>query len=426
MCPMDPSPPGETKPPFRTPFFYGWVIVAVSALALFFSGPGQTYSVSTFIDSYISEFGWSRSLVSGMYSMGTLAAGLAMGVMGSLFDRRGHRVMTTVVAVSLGLACLWMSVVSSSTMLLAGFLMVRLLGQGSMSLSSSTLPPQWFISRRGLAISLASVGGVLSSAFLPPLNTWIIQNYGWQMGWRTWAFLLIVVAAPVAYFIIRDRPEDVGLWPDGVERSWTSNDSAGVVVEDDAWTVREAMGTRSFWLLLFCRMIPSAIVTGLVFHQVSVMAEVGLPVEAAALVLSAMALVRLPVVLVAGQVADRVPPRFLIAGAQGGLMVGMAVLLLASSVQTALVYGAMIGVVMSFEIIAGGVIWPEYYGRLHLGGIRGVSMMAGVIGSALGPLPYGFAYDVFGSYNQAIVVSMVFPLLGMVAALMATRPVKKI
>jgi MFS family permease len=363
---MDQSPPREKKPPFSTSFFYGWVIVAVSAFTLFFSGPGQTYSVSTFIDSYISEFGWSRSLVSGMYSMGTLAAGLTMGVMGNLFDRRGHRVMTTVVAVSLGLACLWMSVVSSSTMLLVGFLMIRLLGQGSMSLSSSTLPPQWFISRRGLAVSLASVGGVISSAFLPPLNTWIIRNYGWQMGWRTWAVLLVVVMAPVAY----------------------------------------------------------AIVTGLVFHQVSVMAEVGLPVEAAALVLSAMALVRLPVVLVAGQVADRVPPRFLIAGAQGGLLVGMAALLLASSVGTALVYGAMIGVVMSFEIIAGGVIWPEYYGRLHLSSIRGVSMMAGVIGSALGPLPYGFAYDVFGSYNQAIIVSMVFPLLGMVAALMATRPTK--
>ena len=154
--------------------------------------------------------------------------------------------MTVVVAVSLGLACLWMSVVSNSTMLLAGFLMVRLLGQGSMSLSSSTLPPQWFITRKGLALSLASLGGVISSALLPPLNTWIIQNYGWQMGWRTWAFLLVLVAAPVAYFIIRDRPEDVGLWPDGVERGYASTDSVEVVYEEDAWTVREAMGTRSF------------------------------------------------------------------------------------------------------------------------------------------------------------------------------------
>ena len=81
---------------------------------------------------------------------------------------------------------------------------------------------------------------------------------------------------------------------------------------------------------------------------------------------------------------------------------------------------------MSFEMIAGGVIWPEYYGRLNLSSIRGVSMMAGVIGSALGPLPYGFAYDLLGSYNQAVTLSMVFPLLGMVAALMATRPAKKL
>ena len=425
MSPMDQSSPGEKGPPFSTSFFYGWVIVAVSALTLFFSGPGQTYSVSTFIDGYIAEFGWSRSLVSGMYSMGTLAAGLGMGVMGGLFDRRGHRVMTTVVAVSLGLACLWMSVVGNASMLLVGFLLVRLLGQGSMSLSGSTLPAQWFMTKRGTALSLASLGGVASSAFLPPLNTWIIQSYGWQAGWRFWALVLCTVMAALAYTFIRDRPEDVGLLPDNMLVSPAFADSGVVSFEEEAWTLKEAMGTRSFWLLIFCMMIPSAIATGLIFHQVSVMAQVGLPVEAAAIVLSAMAVVRLPVVLVAGQVAEKVQPRYLIAGAQAGLLVAMAALVLAKSVTLALVYGVILGVVMSLQMLAGGVIWPEYYGRLHLGSIRGVTMMAGVIGSALGPLPYGFAYDLLGSYNQAVTVSMVFPLLGVVAALMATRPSKK-
>ena len=84
--------------PFQSSFFYGWIIVAVSATTLFFSGPGQTYSVSSFIDSYISEFGWSRAVVSSMYSVGTLIAGLLMGFMGSFFDKRGHRFMTTIIA----------------------------------------------------------------------------------------------------------------------------------------------------------------------------------------------------------------------------------------------------------------------------------------------------------------------------------------
>ncbi len=411
--------------PFKTSFFYGWVIVAISALTMFFSGPGQTYSVSTFIDSYISDFGWSRSIVSGMYSAGTLAAGLAMGVVGNVFDRRGYRLVTAVVAVLLGFACVWMSLVSSVPMLFVGFLLIRLLGQGSLSLSSSTMIPQWFILKKGRALSYASLGGVLSSAVLPPLNTWIIQTYGWKMGWRFWAVLLVLVMAPVSYLLIRNKPEDVGLLPDNLQLSTSSKSSGEVFLDEVSWTLGEAIRTRSFWLLLFCRMVPSAITTGLVFHQVSVMAQVGLPLEAAAVVLSAMAIVRLPVTLVAGQIADRVPTRYLIALSQGGLVVSMVILLFANSMVGALVYGVLAGAISALQGISDGVIWPEYYGRGSLSSIGGVTMMAGVIGSALGPLPYGFAYDVFGNYSQIIIASMLFPLLGLFAALLAKRPMKK-
>ncbi len=411
--------------PFKTSFFYGWVIVAISALTMFFSGPGQTYSVSTFIDSYISEFGWSRSIVSGMYSAGTLTAGLAMGAVGNIFDRRGYRLVTAVVAVLLGFACVWMSLVSSVPMLFVGFLLIRLLGQGSLSLSSSTMIPQWFILKKGRALSYASLGGVLSSAVLPPLNTWIIQTYGWKMGWHFWAVLLVLVMAPVSYLLIRNKPEDVGLLPDNLQLSTSSKSSGEVFLDEVSWTLGEAVRTRCFWLLLFCRMVPSAITTGLVFHQVSVMAQVGLPLEAAAVVLSAMAIVRLPVTLVAGQIADRVPTRYLIALSQGGLVVSMVILLFANSMVGALVYGVLAGAISALQGISDGVIWPEYYGRGSLSSIGGVTMMAGVIGSALGPLPYGFAYDVFGNYSQIIIASMLFPLLGLFAALLAKRPMKK-
>jgi len=421
---MDEENPGRASSlPFRPPFFYGWVIVGLAALTMFFSGPGQTYSVSTFIDSYIGEFGWSRSTVSGMYSMGTLVAGLLMGFVGNFFDRRGHRFMTPIIALLLGLACLGMSFVGSPIALLAGFFSIRLLGQGSMGLSSGTLVPQWFIRKRGRTLSLASLGGAASSATLPLINTWIIQNYGWRTGWRTWSVLLWLVMAPIAYIITRNRPEDVGLSPDGEDHAGLEMEGSQVSSEVN-WTAREAIGTRSFWLLLFCVMIPSAINTGLIFHQVSIMGQVGVSVEAAAAVLSTMALIRLPVMLVAGQIADRVPPRYLQTGSMVGLLVAMIALHFTSSVQMAMVYGVLTGVTMAFQILVSGVIWPEYYGRRYLGSIKGVTMMAGVIGSALGPLPYGYAYDVFGGYTEALLFSMVFPILGIVAAMMATPPKK--
>jgi MFS family permease len=296
--------------PIKLSIFYGWTIVFISALTLFFSGPGQTYSVSVFIDSYIQDFNWSRSLVSSIYSMGTLFAGLIMGIVGRFFDRFGHRIMTTAIAVFFGVACLGMSLIYNATLLLIGFFLIRLLGQGSMGLSSATLVPQWFMSKKGRALSFVSFGAIVSSMLLPPLNTWLIQTYGWQFVWRLWAVLLCVVMAPAAMLFIRNRPEEVDLLPDNREATYAFDERE--YEQEETWTFREAIRTRSFWLLIFCTVVPAAIDTGLIFHQVSVMSQVGLAPEIAAIILSVMAVVRIPVVLVAGSIADKVPSRYLL------------------------------------------------------------------------------------------------------------------
>lgn len=411
--------------PIDTSFYYGWVMVFVSGLTVFFSGPGQTYSVSTFIDSYIQQFGWSRSTVSTMYSLGTLTAGLLMGFIGNLFDRKGHRIMTTFVAIGLSLACVWMSVVQDSMMLLGGFFLIRLFGQGSMSLSSVTLPLQWFSRRRGFVLSLVSIGGVISSAFIPPLNTWLINSLGWTEGWRIWALLLGVIMTPIAYLFIRNRPEDVGLSSDTKKPVESVRRDDAPLKEDELWTVREALATRSFWLLLFCSAIPSAILTAMTFHHVSIMSQLGLSVEMAAMILSSKALLRLPMMFLAGYVVDRVNPRLLMIATQSVLLIGISILYFANGVATAMAYGVVIGMMMGFHVVVNGVIWPHYYGRRSLASIRGVTMMVSVISSALGPLPFGLAFDIYGGYQEILGLSLIFPTLGVIAAFFAIKPNKR-
>ncbi len=410
------------KPPIKTKIFYGWIMVALAGFTLYFSGPGQTYSVSVFIDSYIHEFGWSRSTVSGMYSLGTLVAGMFMGVVGRLFDKYGHRRMGTAVAITFGLACFYMSTVSSVTMLLIGFLLIRMLGQGSMSLIGTTLVPQWFIKKKGRALSIVSVMGAMSLATLPPINTWIIQNYGWRFGWQVWAVLLWVLVAPVIYYFIRTRPEDVGLTPDNEKQVELTEGE--YLAEDESWTLSEAIRTRAFWMIIYAVIVPSAIITGCVFHQISILGQAGLTPERAALISSITSLIRLPLVLAAGQIADRVELRYLVALSQGILLTMLVALFVANSVPMVMVYGILMGVQMALQGLVMGVIWPDYFGRKHLSTIRGTTMMAGVIGSALGPLPYGFAYDMFGGYTEVVIASMVFPIFGIAFGMLAKKPVK--
>ena len=406
--------------PFQPPFFYGWIIVVVGALSVFFSGPGQTYSVSVFLDSYIAEYGWSRSFVSSMYSIGTLGAGFALLIVGRQVDRRGHRFMMPVIAGLLALALVWMSVVISPWMLVFGFFLIRLLGQGSMTLLGSTLVPQWFERKRARAMSLMSVGGVLGAALLPPFNTWMIQNFGWRFGWRFWAVALVVVMVPAAIYLVRNRPESVGSVPDGVPKA--GDHSADTYIAARSWTLNQAKRTRSFWLFLFCMFVPSMVNTGITFHIVSILGEKGISPTQSAFVLGLMAMVALPTTFFAGWVLDRFPVHKVVAIASFLQVLTMIWLLYIQAYGMAVAFGVVRGFIQGFESMNVNVFWPNYFGRKHLGSIRGFAMIFMVVGSAFGPLPFGVAFDLFGSYSQILWFMMLFPAASIWAASQAVPP----
>ena len=153
----------------RLPFFYGWVILVVAGSAGFMSGPGQTYGVSVFINPIIDDMGWSRTTVAGLYTAGSLTAATTMVFVGRLLDRYGARVMLMVIGTLFGFALLGMSAVSEPIHLYAGFAAIRTLGQGSMTLVSTTLVAIWFVRLRGRVMALYSLGMAASQAGFPPL-----------------------------------------------------------------------------------------------------------------------------------------------------------------------------------------------------------------------------------------------------------------
>ncbi|WP_078543890.1 MFS transporter [Litchfieldia alkalitelluris] len=417
------------RQPMVTPFYYGWVIVTIAALGVFFSGPGQTYSISVFIDHYIKDFAWSRSLVSSIYSAATLLAGILMFFVGRFIDVHGQRKMAVVVGTVLAIACIWNSFVANAVMLFIGFFFIRLFGQGSMTLIPNTLVPQWFITKRGRALSFMAIGGFLSSAALPPLNAWMINLWGWEMTWRIWGILLLMIFVPLAYFFIRNKPEDIGLLPDG-RKEVTSNQKSGLqdnpYDQEVNWTLKEAMKTATFWLLLFCISIPSLVNTGLTFHLVSILGENNISPGFAALILSLMALVGFPVTLIAGFILEKIKVHYVLAAIFIGQIAFMLILMKTFSPAIAIFFGVFWGFIGGFERITLGIIWPNYFGRQHLGSIKGVAMTVTVIGSAFGPLPFGIAYDIFGGYNEILLIMLLLPALGVIAALFSKMPEKRL
>ena len=415
----------------KSPLFYGWYIVAAAAVGVFFSGPGQTYAVSVFIDYYIREFGWSRSLVSGIYSSATLVAGLLLFLVGRMVDKQGQRRMMLMMGTLLAVACFWNSFVLGPVMLFIGFFMLRLFGQGSMTLIPNTLVPQWFVVKRGRALSFMAIGGFLSSASFPPLNTWLIHSFGWENAWRILGSALVLIFLPVVYFIVRNKPEDIGLLPDNAvsKKKLAERKEEKMEEEQDEgfetnWTVKEAMRTRAFWFILFCVSIPALVNTGLTFHLFSILGEQGVPGSTAALILSIMAIVGFPVTMVSGFILERVNVHIVLGLSFIGQIIFIVLLTQVDTYVLAIFFAVLWGIIGGIERITLNIIWPNYFGREHLGSIKGIATTTMVIGSAFGPLPFGIAYDVFGGYTEILIIILIFPILGTIAAFMSPPPKK--
>ena len=393
-------------------------------MALFISGPGQTYSVSVFVDPIISDTSWSRTLVSGLYTAGSLTAAAVMVLVGRMLDRHGARVLMMVVGILFGFAALWMSQVDEPWELYAGFAAIRTLGQGSLSLIGTTLVALWFVRFRGRAMALSTLGAVASRAAFPPLIHLFISRWGWQGAWTGLAVIIWAVT-PLALLAHRN-PEAIGLRPDGAKAEPPSAGPtrSAPAVREVNFSLREATRTPSFWLLLFASSSHSLISTALIFHMVSVITSRGLDSDLAATVLSVSAPMSLAGTFVAGYLADKLPNRFLLAASQGILTLNMLWIFAISEPWQALVYGGMLGLGGGFSMTTNAVIWPNYYGRRHLGSIRGIVSTCMVGFAALGPLPFGLLFDLTDGYTTAILVFLAMPTACAAAALLARPPQK--
>ncbi|PSL40820.1 sugar phosphate permease [Salsuginibacillus halophilus] len=407
----------------RFPFFYGWVIVFMAAWAVFLSGPGQTYSVSIFIDAYVEEFGWSRSLISGLYSGATLASGMLMIFMGRLVDRFGQRWMSVAAGTMLGVACLFNSWIIGPVMMMFGFFMIRLFGQGVMELVPNTLIPQWFDAKRGRAFAFMEVGGFLSSAALPVLNVWLIASLGWAGAWQAWAVVLFVTYVPFALLLVRNRPEDYGITPDTGQPLRTHEDRTTAEEESSVtgakdWTLHQAFKSRTFWGVLFCIGVPAMVNTGLTFHIVSILGEQGLTRGESAFILSLMAMIAFPLSFIAGFALEKWAVHRVFALVF--VLEALAVLAIwfGGGFAAALTFGLLRGIAGGFGTLCIAMILPTYFGRRHLGSIKGAGMTTTVIASSLGPLPFGLAFDTFGGYTEILLVMLTFSLA---AALVSWR-----
>ncbi|MEX1021841.1 MAG: MFS transporter [Dehalococcoidia bacterium] len=400
--------------------FYGWAIVGVGGLAAFSSGPGQSYIFSVFLDSLIEDTSLSRTAISTLYAVGTGVSAAMVFLVSRLADRYGARSTLIGAALGLGVACLAMSQARGALMVFLAFSALRALGQGSLTINGTLLAAQWFVRRRGRAMAIMGLGFPLSMAILPPVARLLIDTIGWREAYAVLGVMVWILVLPGALLLVRERPEDMGLHPDG-DAVAPVEETVAPGLEDER-ARRRVLSSPRFWLLAVPLATPALVVTGLIFHQTAILEEQGMPATVAAAIFVPYALVSATVSLLSGFAADRVGPKPIFVVSMGGLLAAMATGLVMDSVATAIVYAMLIGVASGTSQIVGAVTWAHFYGREGLGRVQGPAVMVSITASALGPLPLAWLNARFDGFGAGIAVMALLPVLAIVAVVLARPP----
>ena len=397
--------------------FYGWVVLAVAAVTMFGTGPGQSHLIGLFFDPIAAELGLSRTSIATAYGIATLFAALLLPRMGRLVDRYGPAGMLWVIAFALGLVSILFSFVANWLYLAVGFACLRLLGQGSLTLNCSNMVSHWFERRRGFALGLMALGFPISIAVHPPLAQWLIDAVGWRATWiwlgvATWVMLL-----PPIVLLAYDRPEQLGLRPDGVV-----DGAAGAALPVTGMTLAQALRTPAFYIISVGLFSLSMLVTALHVENKGILTSHGLDGQTAANMFAVTGLTAALTMPVFGRMLDRFRSDWMFAGA---LTVTVASLLSATLVHDltgAVIYAVIFGLNNGVSMTCFSFFWPRYFGRKHLCTIQGTGQMVSIVGASLGPLPLGIAVDYFGGYDRMLELLATIPAACAVLALFLRAP----
>jgi MFS family permease len=400
--------------------FYGWVMLAVGGLAVFASGPGQSHIFSVYITPISDDLGISRTSIASAYAAATLLAAFGLPYVGRLIDRVGVRRVVLGVAVLFGFANIAFGQVTGLLSLALAFGALRFLGQGSLSLSSNYLVSQWFNRRRGIALSLTALGFSLSMALHPPLAQWLIGQVGWRESWFWLGLLTWVLLVPMIAVLVQNKPEDIGLTPDGEPLADRQSAHAGDAM-NVGLSLRAALRLPSFWIIALGLASLSMLVTGMFFHQVSVFSLQGLDAQTASRAFSISAVVMVLTMPAFGYLLDRLPTRPMFACALLVMSAALVALALVRDIGSMVVFSAVFGLANAAFQAHYSFLWPRYFGRRHLGSIQGAAQTVGVVGASIGPLPLGLAFDLFGSYTGTLYLLAVLPV-GCAFMLLFLRP----
>ena len=405
----------------KEPLFFGWWIVLGSYVIQVLNGALLFHAFSAYILPLQAEFGWSRAAVSGVFSLVRAESGLLGPLQGWAIDRYGPRAMMRAGIVLFAAGYLYFSRIDSLWGFYAAFALIALGSSLGGFIPIATTITNWFSRRRAAALGL-SMTGMGVGGLLIPLVVWSLTHYGW----RDTAFfsgLAILVLGLPATQLMRHRPEDYGLRPDGdAVNPDTATDEPG---DEPRFTARQALRTPAFWLLSTGHSSALFVVGTVLVHQIPHMVEhVDLSQEAAAANVTLLLIFVIGGQLCGGWVGDRIDKRLIMVLCMWMHAAALILFAHADSRFDTAVFAAVHGTAWGIRGTLINAIRADYFGRASYATISGFASLIIMVGMTTGPLFAGFLHDLTGNYRQAFMILAGLSALGSVALMLARKPAR--
>jgi len=400
-------------------FFYGYVIVA-AAFCIQAIGIGTAISFGVFFKPLITEFGWSRAVLSGSQSLVFFFGSFLSIFIGRLNDRFGPRRIMAITGLFFGLGIMLMSQVETIWQLYLFYGVIFAIGFSSVDIVSLSTTAHWFRKRRGVMTGVVKVGTGTGQLIMPITTSLLIAGYGWSN-----AYLVIGITALILLIgigqIMRLDPTQMGLLPDGETKSVASKEEEA----EGGLSLREALRTKQLWIICAVNLFVLYCLTSIMMHIVPHAQDMGIQATTAAGILSTIGGVSMGGRFITGIAIDRIGNK--------RTMIVCYILLIAALIwlQGARELWMLYLFAVVYSLAHGGAftvfspIIAEHFGIKSHGTLFGITMFCGMIGGAIGPLVTGYSFDITGGYSLGFWLCVLVSIIGLVT-LLWLRPIKEV
>ena len=413
--------------------FYGWYVIgACAAIALTASVTRYTFSI--FMPYMLTDLGWTRSAIGAALTLHMLVYAIGAIFIGRLTDKYGSRWIMAAGGVLLMLGLALLSRIQTVWQFYFCYSFIAAGGVTATYVVPNTATArQWFVKKAGLAVAIVMAGSGLGLAVISPASPFLINRFGWRTSYIIIGVVVGLLAILCAVFIVRKNPESMGMLPDG-ERQVTpaAGTIPAAVFKDEIWTVKEAAGTRSFWIFMLVYPISAIALQGVIGHigawGFDIAKADGMePAGVGKFIGSAMMLMALCATvsrLITGPLSDKVGRKPII---YGSFIFQILVFIWAMNIHSltgfvvfAVTNGIAYGAVMPLWVPLLG----DVFGRYSIATLMGLlTFMAGAVGG-LGPIIFGWIFDSTGTYTWAFIFGIGTLIVSMVLVAMI-QPVSK-